>query len=466
MVRTQRRRPTPTPATLGSVLPSALQQDMPHSLDAEVSVLGSMILNNETIDVVIPLLKSESFYSPAHQSIFEAAVALHENGRAVDTITLRDELERRGLLDAVGGVEYLDSLIHAVPAAANVEHYAEIVRDKAILRELLTTARAILDEASHARASSREILDQAQSRIFRIAEETTRANLVPIREVLKATFERIDRARDRTGMLTGLPTGFLDLDEMTCGLQDGELIVIAARPSMGKTTLALNILEHVGVLNKIPAVIFSLEMSRDQLARNMLCSRAQIDGHTLRLGRLPSSEMPKLATHVGALSEAPIFIDDSPNLNVFELRAKVRRLKAGPGCRLVIVDYLQLLQGPPAESRQIEISAISRALKALAREMNLPVIAVSQLNRQLEMREDKRPRLADLRESGAIEQDADVVLLLHRPSYYQHGVDDGRAELIIAKQRNGPTGIVHLTFLSKFLRFASSTEKPSPTAEV
>jgi len=466
MVRTQKPRRTAdaAPASLGSALSTALQREPPHSLDAEVSVLGSMILNNETVDVVIPLLKAESFFSPAHQTIFDAIVALHERDRAVDLVTLRDELERRGELEAVGGVEYIDSLIHAVPAAANVEHYAEIVRDKAILRELLEATREIHEEAARGAIGSRELLDHAQARIFRIAEEGTKAALTPIKEVLKVTFERIDRARDRVGMLTGLPTGFLDLDEMTCGLQDGELIIIAARPSMGKTTLALNILEHVGVVSKIPAVIFSLEMSREQLARNMLCSRARINGHNLRLGRLPSSEMPKLAMHVGALSEAPIYIDDSPNVNVFELRAKVRRLKARAGCRLVIVDYLQLMQGPSAESRQIEISGISRALKALAREMNLPVVAVSQLNRQVEMREGNRPRLADLRESGAIEQDADVVMLLHRPAYYTHGMDDGRAELIIAKQRNGPTGTVRLTFISKFLRFESSTEEPS-TAE-
>ena len=445
---------------VGEALAGSVSGEPPHSLEAEVSVLGSMILNNETIDVVVPLLKTESFFSPAHQKIYEAALTLHDQQRAVDLVTLRDELDRRDHLDAVGGVEYLAGLVEAVPAAANVEHYAEIAREKAIVRELLQTARQIQESAGRGDQKSRELLDEAQAMILRIAEEGTRGAVAPISEVLKTTFERIDQSRGREGMLTGLSTGFADLDELTSGLQPGELIIVAARPSMGKTTLSLNILEHIGVDLGMPGIIFSLEMSREQLARNMLCARARIDSHRLRRGRLSASEMPRLSQHVGDLSDAPIFIDDTPGLNAFELRAKVRRLKASRGCRIAIIDYLQLLHGPRAESRQIEISHISRSLKGLAREMNIPIIAVAQLNRQVETRDDKRPRMADLRESGSLEQDADVVMLLHRPAYYQSDSteDDGRAELIIAKQRNGPTGKVNLTFLRQFMRFESSTE--------
>ena len=449
------RKPT---SVGGGISSGVLTKEPPHSLEAEVSVLGSMVLNNDTIDVVGPVLREDSFFSAAHRRIFTAILSLHEHQRAVDLVTLRDELERIGDLDRVGGAEYLMALLDGVPAAANVEHYAEIVREKAIIRELLGAAREIFDTASESRVYSRELLDEAQAKIFRIAEQGMRSAVTPIREVLKETFERIDRIRGREGMITGLATGFRDLDDLTSGLQEGELIIVAARPSMGKTTLALNLLRHIGVKLHEPTVIFSLEMSREQVARNMLCAEASIDSHRLRRGLLGPNEMGKLSEHAGALHGAPIFIDDTPGLNLFELRAKVRRLKANQGCRLVVVDYLQLMEAPGAESRQMEISFISRSLKGLAREMNIPIIAVSQLNRQVETRDDKRPRMADLRESGSLEQDADVVVLLHRPSYYNHDQEDHSAQLIIAKQRNGPTGIVNLTFLNQFLRFESSTE--------
>jgi len=437
---------------------SALAGELPHNLEAEVSVLGSMVLNNDTIDVVGPMLRTESFFAASHQKIFAAIISLHEQRRAVDLVTLGEELERSGELESVGGPEYLMSLVDAVPAAANVEHYAEIVQEKAFTRELLGVAREIFDAASSKGVRSRELLDEAESKIFHIAEQGMRSVVSPIKEVLKDTFERIDQARGREGMVTGLATGFHDLDEITSGLQEGELIILAARPSMGKTTLALNMLKHVGVDLHEPAVIFSMEMSREQLARNMLCSHAGIDSHRLRRGLLGPKDMPKLSMHVGALSEAPIYIDDTPGLNPFELRAKVRRLKAKNGCKLVVVDYLQLMEAPGAESRQMEIAYISRSLKGLAREMNVPVVAVSQLNRQLESRDDKKPRMADLRESGSLEQDADVVLLLHRESYFTRNKDDHSAELIVAKQRNGPTGVVNLTFLDRYLRFENSTE--------
>jgi len=431
--------------------------DLPQSIEAEISVLGSMILNNETIDLVVPVLTVEDFSSAAHGKIYEAIRALHDEQRAVDFVTLRDEMERRGALDLVGGVAYISSLTDAVPAVVNVEHYAEIVREKAITRNLLSAAREISDAARRNNMRSRELLDDAQSKIFQIAERGTRGTVTPIKEALRAAFEQIDRGRD--GMLTGLPTGFTDLDELMSGMQNGELIIVAARPSMGKTSLALNILEHVGVQLRRPAAIFSLETSREQLARNMLCSHARLDSHRVRRGRLSARERESLPHHVGALSEAPISIDDSPTLSYFELRAKVRQLKAAKELQLVIIDYLQLLQGPSkVESREQQISAISRSLKSLARETSIPVVALAQLNRQVESRDDHRPRMADLRESGSLEQDADVVLLLHRPGYYNQSADDQAAEIIVAKQRNGPTGTVPLTFLRQFMRFESSTE--------
>jgi len=413
---------------------------------------------------VVPILVVDDFASTAHQKIFEAIRSLHDEQHAVDFVTLRNELERRAELAAIGGIEYVSSLVDSVPAAVNVEHYARIVREKAIKRNLLGAAREIFDAAADGGTTSRELLDQAQSKIFHIAESGMKGAVAPIKDVLRSAFAQIDRGRE--GMLTGLATGYSDLDELLSGLQNGELVILAARPSMGKTSLALNIIEHVGVHLNTPVAIFSLEMSGEQLATNMLCSHARLDSHRVRRGRLNARERESLPHHVGALSEAPIFIDDSASLNCFEVRAKVRQLKARHDLKLVVIDYLQLIEGPGVESRVQQISAISRSLKGLAREMGIPVIALAQLNRQVETRDDHRPRMADLRESGSLEQDADVVLLLHRPGYYTQtggsGSDeDGegdRAELIIAKQRNGPTGRVHLTFLRQYMRFESSTE--------
>ena len=430
--------------------------DAPQSGEAEISVLGALILNNELIDVVIPLLTTDAFFSEVHQKIYAAILALHEERRAVDFVTIRDKLKKRNELEFVGGNEYVTSLAEMVPAAVNIEHYAEIVREKAIERDLIAAGREIYETAANGAATSRELLDEAQARIFKIAERGTRSDVAPMREALKAAFERLDQGRE--GMLTGIATGFSDLDEITSGLQNGELLILAARPSMGKTSVALNIIEHVGVDLHLPTVIFSLEMSREQLARNMLCSHARLDSHHLRRGRLNDRERQSLPLHVGALSEAPIFIDDSASLNCFELRAKVRRLKARENLKLAVVDYLQLMQGPDVQSREQQISAISRSLKGLAREMNIPVLAVAQLNRQAESRDDHNPRMADLRESGSLEQDADVVLLLHRPGYYTRNTEDHSAKIIVAKQRNGPTGEVNLTFLRQFMRFESSTE--------
>ncbi len=444
------RRPVPSRATGGA--------DLPQSADAEISVLGSMLINNDTVDVVVPILTADDFASAAHRIIFEAILAVHGLNRAVDLVTLSDELKRGAALETVGGVTYLSSLAEAVPAPGNVEHYAQIVREKSVLRSLLIATREISDSAGRGDARSRELLDEAEAKIFQIAEAGAQANVTPFKDVLKSAFEMIDRGRE--GMVSGLATGFADLDEYTSGLQNGELIIVAGRPSMGKTSFALNIVQHVGVDLRQPVVIFSLEMSKEQLARNMLCSHVRLDSHRLRRGRLTSEEREQLPIHVGALMEAPIFIDDSAALNCFEIRAKVRRLKRQKGLRLAVIDYLQLMQGPmQIDSREQQIASISRSLKGLAREMQIPVIAVAQLNRQAEQRDDHKPRMADLRESGSLEQDANVVLLLHRPSYYLDSqTEDTSAELIIAKQRNGPTGKVNLAFLRQFMRFESSTE--------
>ena len=443
------RRSVPSRASGGA--------DLPQSADAETAVLGSMILSNDTVDVVVPILSADDFASAAHRKIFEGILAVHGVQRAVDLVTLPDELKRRGDLETVGGLTYLSSLAEAVPAPGNVEHYAQIVREKSVLRNLLIATREISDSAARGDARSRELLDEAEAKIFRIAAIGAHSNVSSFKEVLKSVFEMIDRGRE--GVVSGLGTGFADLDEYTSGLQNGELIIVAGRPSMGKTSFALNIVQHVGVELHEPVVIFSLEMSKEQLARNMLCSHVRIDSHQLRQGRLSNDEREKLGLNVGALMEAPIFIDDSAALNCFEIRAKVRRLKRQKGLRLAVIDYLQLMQGPEyMDSREQQIASISRSLKGLAREMQIPVIAVAQLNRAAEMRDGNRPRMADLRESGSLEQDADVVLLLHRPSYYSGDKEDLSAELIIAKQRNGPTGNVNLAFLRKFLRFESSTE--------
>jgi len=437
-------------------LPDAPRSASLENAEAEVSVLGAMILNNETIDVVVPALAPDAFASAAHRKMYEAILSLHDRRQAVDFVTLREELDRLGTLEAVGGADYVSRICDAVPAAANAEHYAEIVREKAVMRDLLRAAREIYDEAGNGAEHSRELLDRAQARIFDIAERGMRTSVTPMREALKAAFAMIERSHE--GMLTGIATGYPRLDEYTNGFQPGELLILAARPSMGKTSLALNVAEHVGVHLGDPVAIFSLEMGREQLARNMLCSHVRLDSHRVRRGRLTDGEREALGQHVGDLYEAPIFIDDSPSLNCFELRAKVRRLKATNDLKLVIVDYLQLMEGPDIESRVQQISAISRSLKGLAREMRIPILALAQLNRQVETRDNHRPRMADLRESGSLEQDADVVMLLHRAGYYNQDPDDGSAELIIAKQRNGPTGAVKLTFLRQYMRFETAAE--------
>ena len=436
------------------VAESILERTMPQSIEAEMSVLGAMILDNEVINLVIPILNKLSFYKTAHRELYQAIVDIYDKGQPVDLVVLREELKKRSLLEKVGGVEYLMELEEAVPTIGNVEYYANIVREKAIKRNLIEVAATIQKQSFEESTDTEHLLDASERAIFDITQKKFNTASTKLNEILKETFSRIENLHDRQSRLTGLSAGFYDLDDLTCGLQPSELIIVAARPSMGKTSIVLNIVEHVGVVEKKPVVIFSLEMSAQQVAQNMLCSHARIDAHKLRMGFLDDKQWSDLSYGLGSLSEAPIFIDDTPGLTVLEIRAKARRLKAQYDIQLVAVDYLQLMESSRAENRQQEISVISRGLKSLARELKIPVIAVSQLNRSVESREGHRPRMSDLRESGSLEQDADVIALLHRDNYYDPDKDN-TAELIIAKQRNGPTGVIKLTFRSHFMRFES-----------
>ncbi len=435
------------------VVESLLERTLPQSVEAEMSVLGAMLLDNEVINVVIPLVNKQSFYKTAHQELYQTVLELYDKGQVVDLVLLREELKKRSLLEKVGGVEYLIELEDAVPTIGNVEYYANIVREKAIKRSLIEVAATIQKQSFDESIDTDNLLDTAERSIFDVTQKKFNAASTKLNEILKETFNRIENLHDRQNRLTGLATGFYDLDDMTCGLQPSELIIVAARPSMGKTSLALNIIEHVGVVEKKPVVLFSLEMSAHQVAQNMLCSHARIDAHKLRRGFLEDKQWSDLSYGLGSLSEAPIFIDDTPGLTVLEVRAKARRLKAQYDVQLVVVDYLQLMEASRGENRQQEISIISRGMKSLARELSIPVIVVSQLNRSVESREGHKPRMSDLRESGSIEQDADVIMLLHREDYYDPEKKDGTAELIIAKQRNGPIGVVKMAFLSQFMRF-------------
>ena len=434
---------------------SVLERTLPQSLDAEMSVIGAMLLDNEVINVVVPILNKQSFYKTAHQSIYQAIIDLYDKGQAIDLVLLREELKKRSLLENVGGAEYLVELEEAVPTIGNVEYYANIVRENAIKRNLIEVAANIQKQAFEGAVDTGFLLDTSERAIFEITQKKFNASSIKLNEILKETFSRIENLHDRESRLTGMSTGFFDFDDLTCGLQPSELIIVAARPSMGKTSFVMNIIEHIGVVEKKPAAIFSMEMSARQLAQNMLCSHSKIDAHKLRKGFLEDDDRlwSALSNGLGSLSEAPIFIEDTPGLTILEVRAKARRLKAQYDIQLIAVDYLQLMEAPRGENRQQEISIISRGLKSLARELAIPVIAVSQLNRSVESREGHRPRMSDLRESGSIEQDADVIALLHREDYFNPEKKDGTAELIIAKQRNGPTGTIKLTFLSHCMRF-------------
>ncbi len=442
----------------GSANP-ALLRSMPESLPAEAAVLGSMIVDPRCIGDVIEVLERNAFYHTEHQIIYDAILALYETnrGEGIDGVLVRNELERHEQLEAIGGLEYLQRVIESVPSSANVVYYADIVKEKMLLRETIAAASEILNDAYDETGSAVEKLDEAERRIFTVTDKRITSAAVALKDLVTKAYELIER-REGTHV-TGLPTGYYELDDMTCGLQNGEMIIVAGRPSMGKTALALNIAEHIGIIEKLPLAIFSLEMGKQQLAERFLCSYSGVDSQLVRKGMLNTDHYQKLVEACGVVSEAPIFIDDTSALTPLEIRAKARRLKSAYGLRCILVDYLQLMHlgAGRVESRQQEISTISRYMKSLARELNVPVVVLSQLNRAAEGREGHRPRMSDLRESGSIEQDADVVMLLHREDYYHRGEadyqQDNTAEVIIAKQRNGPTGTVKLTFREKCTRF-------------
>ena len=438
---------------------------MPQSLAAEAAVLGSMVIDPECIGDVIDMVGTAAFYQIEHRYIFDALIALYEKnkGGVIDGVLLRDELEKRKQLEEVGGVEYLAKVMEAVPSSANVMYYAGIMRDKLLLREIIAAASEILVDAYNEAGEPGEKLDEAERKIFAITDKKISGSASSLMELVTHASNLIYEREGRQVHVTGLPTGYYKLDDWTCGLQDGEMIILASRPSMGKTTLALNIAEHIGVTERIPVAIFSLETGKQQLAERFLCSKSEIDSQRVRRGMLDTEDYEKLKTACGELYEAPIYIDDTAGLTPLELRAKARRLKSRCNIRCIIVDYLQLMNLGMArvESRQQEITTISRYIKALARELNIPIVVLSQLNRAPESRERHRPRMSDLRESGSIEQDADVVMLLHREDYYHMGEPDyegdSKAELIIAKQRNGPTGNVELIFRERITRFENAS---------
>ena len=433
-----------------------LEKIPPQNLEAEMAVLGSMLLDEEAVAVAIEFLDRDCFYKAAHKKIFEAAINLYENSKAVDLITLSDELKRNGELEGVGGVSFLTELVNTVPTTANTQHYAKIIKEKSILRSLINNATKIVSLGYESEADIQQVLDRAEQLIFDIADRKPRATITSIKEIVKDSIETIDRLYQKKTHVTGIPTGYVEFDIKTAGLHPSDLIIIAGRPSMGKSALALCIAEHAAVVEKSPVAFFSLEMSKEQLVQRLLCSHARVDAQRVRTGYFSQSDWPKLTAAAGKLSEAPLYIDDTAGISVLELRAKARRLKAKHDIQLIILDYLQLMRGTSMriDSRQEEISEISRSLKALARELGVPLIGVSQLSRAVESRTDHRPQLSDLRESGAIEQDADVVALLLREEYYSPTQENqGIAEVNIAKQRNGPVGLVKLTFIKEYTRF-------------
>lgn len=446
----------------------------PFSLEAEVSVLGGMFLDRDAVARAVEILDASMFFREGHRRIFRSMSRLFERGDVIDVITLKDDLGRTDELESVGGLNYLAELMDAVPTAANIDYHARIVREKALLRRLIDASQEIIRDAfSQGDREVDELLDQAESRIFQVAQSHEREGFVRVKDLLWATFEEIERLQESGSPVTGVPSGFTDLDKMTTGLQPGDLVIVAARPSMGKTSWVLNVAATAAIEHRRPTAVFSLEMSKEQLLKRLLSAEGRIDAQHLRRGGMTAEDHKRLAQAAGHLNTAPIWIDDSPGLSVLEIRAKARRLVSdvqaeGQELGLIVIDYLQLMSGDKAENRVQEVSQISRGLKALARELDVPVIALSQLSRAPEQRNDKRPMLSDLRESGSIEQDADLVMFLFRPEYYFGLVDnegnsiEGLAELIVAKQRNGPTGTVPLYFHKAYTRFDSMTRDQIP----
>jgi replicative DNA helicase len=435
----------------------------PQNIEAEQAVLGSILLKDKAFSTVLEIIGGNDFYKVAHRIIFEALVDLFEKNEPQDLLTLSNLLNDQNKLEEIGGIAYLTSLTSIVPVTANIASYAKIIRQKSILRQLIQVNSDIAARCYEEQGDIDILVDEAEQAIFDIAGAKSRQHFIAVKHIVPKAFETVENLFKRKELITGVPTGYYDIDRITAGLQPSDLIILAARPSMGKTAFAMNIAQHAAMIEKIGVAIFSLEMSKEQLVMRLLSSVGKIDSQRIRTGRLQNDDWPKLTRAVGMLSEAPIYIDDTPAVSVLEMRAKVRRLAAQFDIGLVVVDYLQLMQGRGnTENRTQEISDISRSLKALAKEHHIPVLALSQLNRGLESRTDKRPMMADLRESGAIEQDADVICFIYRDEVYNKSEDNpnkGSAEVIIGKQRNGPTGMVKLTFLKEFTMFENMSAK-------
>ena len=429
----------------------------PQNLAAEQSVIGSMLLDKNAVVRAIEILNPESFYRDAHRFIYQSVIELFDRGEPVDMVTVTEALRKSGKLDAVGGSVYVADLLNSVPTSANVEYYAKIVEEKAILRRMIDAGTQIVADAFGEPQDVDQVLDKAEKSIFDIALNRSREGFYKIDTVIKRVLDKIDSLYGKKEAITGTPSGYPDLDQLTAGFQNADLIIIAARPAVGKTALALNIAQQVAIKHKIPVAIFSLEMSKEQLAQRMLCSEAEVDAQRLKTASLSDTGWKKLTRALGRLSEAPLYIDDSATISAIEIRAKARRLKIEKGLGLVVVDYLQLMRGRSrVENRVQEISDIARSLKTLARELDVPVLALSQLSRAVEQRPDRVPRLSDLRESGEIEQTADLVLFIHREDYYNPQSERGNvAEIIIAKQRNGPVGTIELVFRKEIAKFCS-----------
>jgi replicative DNA helicase len=431
------------------------ERTLPHNPEAERTVLGAILVDNQAFNSAAEILSREDFYREAHRRIFEAMATLAERSQPIDLVTLKDELVRQSALEAVGGAAYLAGLVDGVPRITSVDHWSRIIKEKAVVRNLIHAGNRIVHSCYEGEDEAAVLLDRAEKAIFDIAERRIRAGFVGMREIVKESFRTIDQLSQSKDVVSGLATGFVDIDEMTSGLQNGDLVIVAARPAMGKTSFCLNVAQHVSMHVGETVGLFSLEMSKEQLALRLLCADARIDAHKLRTGKLNEKDWARLAKAYTDLSNAKLFIDDSATISPLEMRAKCRRLKAEFGLGLVIVDYLQLVTGTGRpENRQQELSAISRSMKGLAKELSCPVVALSQLSRAPEARTDRRPQLSDLRESGALEQDADIVMFIYREEEYRPTDENrGIAEIIIGKQRNGPTGSRKLAFIKEFTRF-------------
>jgi replicative DNA helicase len=443
----------------------------PYAPEAEISVLGGMLLDGDAVAKAMEIVDDSMFYREANRRIFRSMARLFQRGQVIDAVTIIEELTKTDELDGVGGMTYVGELLDVVPTAANIEYHARIVRERALLRRLIEASTGIIRDAYESgERTVEEVLDEAEQRIFQVAQSHDRTGFVWIKKILYPTFEKIEQLQAAKGGITGIATGFYGLDDMTGGFQKGDLVIVAARPSMGKTALVTGVALHAAIAHQVPVAVFSLEMSKEQLVQRMLCSEALVDLGRLLRGRLSEDDYVRLAQAAGHLNTAPIWIDDSGSLTVLETRAKARRLKADqPELGLIIIDYIQLMHGGgESENRQQEVSAISRGLKALAKEIGVPILALSQLSRAPEQRADHRPQLSDLRESGSLEQDADLVMFLYRPEYYLPPLEaqekglQGKAELIIGKQRNGPTGVVDLFFRKECTRFESFSDRVEP----